>query len=319
VYGVQGITQSQNPDIILEMWWPYITPEAALAKGNRIVNTDSYKLYYILGAGANNDIDPVNLYENWAPYRQWTARLDARGLPVFEDLPASTPGILGAKIEAWGDPPDETAEQLEAGLAPNLRALAQNTWGSEKLVPTFNTFTRVMDAVGHAPGWAPDFALLVPPAPTPADPGHIAQVPLRLLSIDGFSQPVTFACTPVSANTTCSVGASATPAPFLSAPEITVSVGGGGRAYRERNLTVQVIGTSGTLQHTVYVGVNLRIPWERVPPGPRSYFPSQNSPSGLAPALCNRGSVRNSRLVNGAFLSRGQRERCGGNFARESN
>ena len=35
IYEVVGGTQAPNPDIVLEMWWPYLSPQEAFCEGAR--------------------------------------------------------------------------------------------------------------------------------------------------------------------------------------------------------------------------------------------------------------------------------------------
>ena len=279
VYGVEGITQSPNPDIVLEMWWPYILPQDALARGHSIINTESFTLYYVLGAGANDPANPVNLYENWAPYKQWVSGVSAGGVPSFIDLPASTPGILGGKLEVWGDPPIwETEDQVQAGIAPDLRAVSQNTWGSPRLTPAFNAFVDIMDATGHTPDWGPDFALMASSTSASAQAGQTAALPLQVAAISGFNQPVALICAPVTARTTCSVSpALVTPVAGASAPMVTLSIETApgaaaspepaGQPAASRIHSVLVTASAGSLTHTMSMSVTVGAP-QPVRPGP---------------------------------------------------
>jgi hexosaminidase len=61
-------------------------------------------------------------------------------------------GNLGSKINAW-DNHELTLGQIAAGLFPRLRMLAQKTWGSRALTPSFAEFERIMAALGNAPGY----------------------------------------------------------------------------------------------------------------------------------------------------------------------
>jgi uncharacterized protein (TIGR03437 family) len=155
IYEVTG-TQVPNPDIVLEMWWPYLSPQDALAKGHTIINSELYTLYY--------PADKVNLYENWAPNKQWVTNVNYLGNPVFEDLPASTPGIRGGKLHIWSDTSGAAVEQqIQDGLAPLFRGVAQNSWGSPKLTPTFGAFASIMGAIGDTPDWAAPLAPAISP------------------------------------------------------------------------------------------------------------------------------------------------------------
>jgi hexosaminidase len=225
VYGVTG-TEAPKPDIVLEMWWPYILPQDALSKGHTIMNCQSATLYYVLGGYAGN---PANLYEQWAPNRQWVASLDSYGNPAsWIDLPASTPGLRGGKFHVWCDSPDaQTEEQVQDGIAPHLRGLAQNSWGSPRLVPSYSQFLAIIDPVGHTPDWGPDFALVASSTTASVTAGQTASLSLRLASISGFTQQVALTCAPVGSapGVSCSVSPTpATPAAGTSVSAVTVSV-----------------------------------------------------------------------------------------------
>ena len=225
LYGVTG-TETPNPDIVLEMWWPYIGPQDALSKGHTIMNCQASTLYYVLGGYAGN---PANLYEQWAPNRQWVASVDANGNPTsWLDLPASTPGLRGGKFHVWCDSPDaQTEDQVQDNIIPHLRGLAQNSWGSSKLVPSYSQFLGITDPVGHTPDWGPDFALMASSTTASVTAGQTASLSLRLASISGFSQQVAFSCAPVGAapGVSCAVSpTAATPAAGTSVSTVTVSV-----------------------------------------------------------------------------------------------
>jgi uncharacterized protein (TIGR03437 family) len=147
LYGVTGHVETPNSDIVAEIWWPNVLPQSLLAEGHMIVNCEAATTYFLA--------DPTNLYQSWAPNQQWVTSYNYQGTPNFEDLPASTPGILGGKLHVWSDTSGPAVEQyIQNGLAPELRGLAQNSWGSPKLTPTYDAFVNIMNAIGDTPGWA---------------------------------------------------------------------------------------------------------------------------------------------------------------------
>lgn len=160
IYEVAGNAQAPNPDIVVEMWWAYVSPQYVLSRGHTMINAESFTLYYIPGAGANQPANAVNLYENWAPDKQWVDHVNwvasSNGwAPVYEDLPVSTPGIRGGKLHVWSDDSGPAAEmEIQNGIAPDLRGVAQNSWGSPKLTATFNAFSPILNAIGDTPDWA---------------------------------------------------------------------------------------------------------------------------------------------------------------------
>ena len=161
IYEVVGSAQTPNPDIVIEEWWPYVPPESIFAKGHSMMNCDSFTLYYVPGAGAGEPANPVNLYENWAPNKEWAenaswvASTQSWGNPTFVEFPALTLAILGGKLHVWSNTSGTAVEDgIQQGIAPDLRGLAQNSWGSPKLMPTYTAFASVMNAVGDTPDWA---------------------------------------------------------------------------------------------------------------------------------------------------------------------
>jgi hexosaminidase len=157
IYGVTGNVNVPNSDIILEIWYPYILPTDALSKGHTIMNASFLTLYYDPGIDSltNDPQNAINLYENWAPNLQWP---DAGFVwPGDINFPALTPGIRGGKFHVWCDFPNvQTEDQIQDNIAIHLRGLAQNSWGSPKLVSDLNSFTSIVDSIGHTPGWDRD-------------------------------------------------------------------------------------------------------------------------------------------------------------------
>ncbi|MGB7759844.1 MAG: family 20 glycosylhydrolase [Bryobacteraceae bacterium] len=154
--GVGGNVETPNPDIVLEMWWPNVLPQDLLAEGHTIINCEAATTYF--------PADPTNLYENWAPNLQWVTSYNFYGIPNFENLPASTPGIRGGKLQVWTNASGAAVEQyVQDGLAPEFRGLAQNSWGSPKLTPTFDAFTSIMNAIGDTPDWASSLTPAITP------------------------------------------------------------------------------------------------------------------------------------------------------------
>jgi hexosaminidase len=155
--GLPGHALTPNPDIVMEMWWPNVSPQDVLARGHNIVNCELFTTYF--------PADEGNLYENWAPNQQWVTGVNYLGTPTFEDLPAATPGILGGKLHVWTNASGPAVEQyIQTGLFPELRSLAQSSWGSPKLTPTYSAFAETIAAIGHTPDWASSLAPAISPA-----------------------------------------------------------------------------------------------------------------------------------------------------------
>ncbi len=216
VYGTTGNVNAPNPDIVLDMWTTSILANDALAKGHSILNCSYATLYYVLGRANSDQADPVNLYEDWAPDLQW---------PGNVNLPAQAPGILGGKFHVWCDSPDaQTEDEVQTNLVSYLRSLAQNTWGSPKLVPTFNAFSQIVDQIGHFPAWGPDFTLTASSLNASVTPGQTATYSLKLTPLMGFNHAIILACTVNAPGTVCALSPGIVPLTGSAASEVTVSV-----------------------------------------------------------------------------------------------
>jgi len=206
LYGVTGNVNVPNPDIILEMWYPYISPQDALSKGHTILNSSYLTLYYVLGGdGLTNDpANTINLYENWAPHLQFPDL--TYQWPGGINLDPLTPGVRGGKFHIWCDYPDaQTVEQVQNGIVNHLRGLAQNSWGSPKLVSTYQAFSEIIDPVGHTPDYGPDFTLTAAAASATISAGEKATYSLQLTPLMAFNQTTSLSCTTNAPESVCSV------------------------------------------------------------------------------------------------------------------
>lgn len=216
VYGTTGNVNAPNPDIVLDMWTTSILASDALTKGHAILNCSYATLYYVLGRVSSDQADPVNLYESWAPNLEW---------PGNVNLPAQAPGILGGKFHVWCDSPDaQTEDEVQANIVSYLRSLAQNTWGSPKLVPTFNAFSQIVDQIGHFPGWGPDFTLTASSLNVSVTPGRTATYSLKLTPLMGFDQAIVMACTVNAPGVVCALSPGIVTLSGSAGSEVTVSV-----------------------------------------------------------------------------------------------
>ncbi|MBT2448915.1 family 20 glycosylhydrolase [Streptomyces sp. ISL-43] len=145
-------TVTPNADILVEYWYSYgLTPQQLVAAGHTVANESWTPTYYVLG-GAKPDTKWM--YETWTPDR-------FEGGATLTD-PSKNPGSL---IHVWCDNPNaETETQIAAGIQNPLRGLAQQTWGSPKLVAAYADFTTIVAAIGHNPAW-----------PGLAQPGNLAR------------------------------------------------------------------------------------------------------------------------------------------------
>jgi hexosaminidase len=142
--GIKSGDGTINPasTIIVEYWYNYgLTPQQLLGRGHTIANESWDPTYYVLGGAKPNN--------QWA-YETWTPDLFQGGNTI--NAPARN---LGTNVHVWCDNPGaETEDHIAAGIRYTLRVIAQQTWGSPKLVTGYSAFTPIADKLGHAPGWA---------------------------------------------------------------------------------------------------------------------------------------------------------------------
>ncbi|GHJ43169.1 hypothetical protein Cs7R123_05110 [Catellatospora sp. TT07R-123] len=144
-------TLSPAANIIVEYWYNYgLTPAQLVAAGHLVANESWDPTYYVLGGSKPNS--------QWG-YETWSPDLFQGGNTISDGT-----RNLGTNIHVWCDNPNaETEEQVAAGIRYPLRVLAQQTWGSPKLVAAYSSFTTIADTIGHSPGW-----------PTVSLPGDLA-------------------------------------------------------------------------------------------------------------------------------------------------
>jgi hexosaminidase len=139
---------SLDTDIVLQFWTSGPTP--ALTRGNRVVNANRGVLYYVLGAGSYK-FSPSTAYD-WDP-----SKFSGETIAPLQPL------NLGAHASIWCDNPGQkTEDQIATETMNTLRVLAQNEWGSPKLVSTYTSFAPIITALGRAPGWTTGAATPTP-------------------------------------------------------------------------------------------------------------------------------------------------------------
>lgn len=134
-----------DTDIVLDVWLTNSKTYSAsnlIKMGYTVGNSNTSKLYYVLGVDWAS-AKPDDIYENFDPY-----------IFVNYEMLKDEPKNVGAKIQLWCDKPDsETEEELYTSLYAIYRALAQKNWGSERIVEYYGQFKKIMNMVGHAPGY----------------------------------------------------------------------------------------------------------------------------------------------------------------------
>ncbi|MBS2551884.1 family 20 glycosylhydrolase [Catenulispora sp. NL8] len=132
-------TIAVNPDIIVEYWSNTgLSPQQVIDAGHTIANEAYTPTYYVYGGPKP---DTTWMYESWNP-------------DLFDGSATITNDAanLGSLIHVWCDSPGaETEDQTAEGIKYPMRDLAQMTWNTPKLVPTYAAFVPIMDAVGRDP------------------------------------------------------------------------------------------------------------------------------------------------------------------------
>jgi len=135
-----------NNDIVVDIWLiptKAYNPKQFIDKGFNIGNSNTSKLYYVLGIDWAST-NPYDLYENFE------SNIFVGNINVASNEPHN----LGAKLQLWCDKADaQTESQIEVSLEAVYRSLAQKNWGSPRIVPTYDNFKIIMNAVGNAPGF----------------------------------------------------------------------------------------------------------------------------------------------------------------------
>ncbi|MBA0127891.1 beta-N-acetylhexosaminidase [Haloechinothrix sp. YIM 98757] len=157
-----GEAVAVDPDTVVE-WWTDIsplsdpsppTPAEILDSGHEIHNISWYPTYYSnLGFPLPPKPDLEGMYETWAVHRfRGPMYLHGDIGAPYHDIDPSEPRNSGSRLNVWNDDPEaETEQEIAEGIHPRLRVMAQQTWESPKLVPTYAEFEKIIDAVGEPP------------------------------------------------------------------------------------------------------------------------------------------------------------------------
>jgi hexosaminidase len=158
-----GSAVKRNSDIVAE-WWTDVsplsdarppTPQELIDDGHKIMNAGWFPTYYVNGPTGAVKPDMRTAYESWDVnefYGPFVYDRDVQNPP--ETVSPSEPANLGSKVNVWNDDPEAATEgEIADGIAPRLRVIAQKTWNSPLLTPSYSEFERIADAVGRAPGY----------------------------------------------------------------------------------------------------------------------------------------------------------------------
>jgi hexosaminidase len=148
-----------KPDVVVD-WWintsPFgdpttVPPAKLLSDGHRVLNAGWFPTYYAadLGpiAGKSN---MQQAYEGWRVSQFSGPESTSDMMQPPQTVSANDPRVLGSTLNVWGPLP-ETIAQTAAGIAPRLAVIAQKTWNSPLLTPSYAQFEGILRTIGSAP------------------------------------------------------------------------------------------------------------------------------------------------------------------------
>ena len=158
-----GAVTRLDRDVVCE-WWTDInplgdqtaqrTPQQLLDAGHRIMNCSFYPTYLAYRDPpfpAHPEL--TDFYEGWRPHRfRGAGYLDDDVALPYVEVDPSSPDNLGSKLHLWNDVPYLATAQEEAdAIAPRLRIMAEQTWGSPRTARGYPKFARRIARVGKPP------------------------------------------------------------------------------------------------------------------------------------------------------------------------
>ena len=153
-----GTVTRTRADIVVD-WWVNIsplsdptppTPQQLLAAGHRITNEGWFPTYDTGDAGPVQGMPSMRAaYESWAVNEFCGPTINGRLIAPCAVIPAGERRNLGSSINAW-DNRGLTPGQIHGSLAERLPVLAQKTWDSPDLTPSYTAFRRIVRAAGAA-------------------------------------------------------------------------------------------------------------------------------------------------------------------------
>jgi hexosaminidase len=146
-------------DVVVD-WWintsPFgdpttVPPATLISEGHRVLNAGWFPTYYA------TDLGPVagksnmqQAYEDWQVNEFSGPESTSGMMQPPQTVSPKDARVLGSTLNVWGPLP-ETIAQTAAGIAPRLAVIAQKTWNSPLLTPSYARFQRVIGAIGSAP------------------------------------------------------------------------------------------------------------------------------------------------------------------------
>lgn len=152
-----------DPNMLVE-WWTDISPLSDLSapkpaeileRGHKIHNISWYPTYYSnLPTPLPLKPDLEGMYATWRVHRfRGPIYLSGDIGTPYHDIDPRDQRNLGSRLSVWNDDPNaQTETEIAQGIHPRLRIMAQHTWESPLLVPSYDEFRPIIAAVGDAPG-----------------------------------------------------------------------------------------------------------------------------------------------------------------------
>lgn len=154
--GGRAVTVDRN--VVVEWWIDTAgpTPQELLAAGHRIMNAGWFPTYYVQGPLATVRPDMQTAYESWEVHRFYGPFVfNEKVANPPDEVSPSEPRNLGSKLNVWNDDPEaQTEGEIAPAIFPRLRVIAQKTWSSPVLTPSYAGFLGVARGTGHAPGFS---------------------------------------------------------------------------------------------------------------------------------------------------------------------
>lgn len=137
-----GSVVTVNSDVEVDFWYNegVETAQQFLDGGHLISNQSWDPTYYVLGGATPK--------EQWG-YETWYPDLFQGGQTINDGSKN-----LGSEVHVWCDNPNaQTQDQVASGIKNIERILAQQLWGSPKLVSAYSDFQTIISTVGRNPAW----------------------------------------------------------------------------------------------------------------------------------------------------------------------
>ena len=148
-----------NPDVVVD-WWintsPFgdpmtVSPGTLLSEGHHVLNAGWFPSYYTTDLGPiAGKSDMEQAYEDWQVNEFEGPESTSDMMQPPQTVSPDASGLLGSTLSVWGPLP-ETISQTAAGIAPRLAVIAQKTWNSPTLTPSYAEFQRIIASIGFAP------------------------------------------------------------------------------------------------------------------------------------------------------------------------